>query len=482
AYIISNAAAPQTYELAVKGSLFGLMDPTPNVAAIRTHVGEVCRCDLVVRHTPRVLFKFQDQQQVPVRAYTLNIEAFNEKSGQGIIGALAAAADADGWYCVPDDFMQNRTVLRAVQAFSTASLMAETNNVPVTSARTNFIVLTGVLYTNGITVCGYLYDCNGEPVIDTLLDESTDQQSFGDTRTDHLGFFEFTDASGPTGGLVCLSTYTQDTIYRTNVVVSTAPIVWQLPPLRTVRGRVCLERADTPATNFAVGLGLDSQYACNDADGRFVLPTRENAGVVYAWVGNYAPVQAAFRLDASGQCDIGDLIVRAAAGTLRGRVVNERAQPLVADVALLRAGRHGEQLDAQSDAQDGRFEFTCLPTGAYQVVACKSGQPGAARSAWVALDAHAVVELPDLVLQMTNAALVRLTFVMADGTPAAYMHTSLINATTDEQGAIEDYVRLGQYNDVRLEPDGALHYSTEPFTITAATRELRVTVRAAPLR
>jgi len=485
AYVISNAAAPQTYSVDVYGQHCRLLRPERRAAAIRTSVGTVSQCDLTVRGTPIVLVKLLDPQHVLVREYQLQVQFRAERGDGGGGGGSSlydANTDADGWHCLPDWYVREEATLLTLQATSKEGLKAQTNDLRVTSTGTNFIVLTAG-GTNVQGMCGYLYDSNDEPQVDAPMYAYT-TRSFSNARTDHLGFFEFAGVGDATGGLVQLHTYVNNTSYNTNVAASTAPIVWRLPPLRAVSGRVCLERADAPATNFAIGFNLYNKRAFSADDGRFNLPVEQQgatAGVVYAWVEDYAPAQTPFCLDEQGQCDVGDLIVSATAGTLRGRVVNERTQPLSAQVSLVRAGARQENVSAQTDAQDGRYEFTRLPTGSYQVAAYKSGQSDAVRSAWIALNATDVVDVPDLVLQMTNAALVRLTFVMADGTPAAGMQVSqLNNARTDAQGMVEDYWRLGSYDNVILYIDNE-RYLTEPFVIEAGTRELRVTLLALEL-
>jgi len=482
-YVVSNVAAPQTYRVDVQGQRCRLLRPEPNAAAISTRVGVVNQCDLTVRRTPTVLVKLLDQQRVPVCAYELLMEYhFGDERGQQGGGRTQAEVDADGWYCLPEWSVRHEAALLTLHATTNEGLAAETNDLRVANTGTNFIVLAGS-GTNEPGLCGYLYDSNDEPQVDAQMYayQEAMRRSLGNARTDHLGFFEFAGAGEATGGMVRLGAYFNDTGYATNVAVSTTPIIWRLPPLRAVRGRVCLERADAPATNFAVAFDLYNQRAFSADDGRFSMPVEDHsatAGMVYAFVGDYAPAQAAFCLDAQGQCDVGDLIVSATAGTLRGRVVSERSQPLSAQATLVRAGARQEQVSAQTDAQDGRYEFTRLPTGSYQVAAYKSGQSGSVRSAWIALNAQDVVDVPDLVLQMTNAALVRLTFVMADGTPAVGMRVSqLNNATTDAQGTVEDYWRLGPYDNVFLYIDND-RYFAEPFVIAADTRELRVTLLA----
>ncbi|MCX7003691.1 MAG: carboxypeptidase-like regulatory domain-containing protein [bacterium] len=486
AYVVSNVAAPQTYRVDVHGQRCRLLRPEPNAAAISTRVGVVSQCDLTVRGTPTVLVKLLDQQRVPVREYELLMEyRFGDERGQQGGSRTQVEADADGWYCLSEWSVRHEAAFLTMQATTKEGLTAETNDLRVANTGTNFIVLTGS-GTNEQGMCGYLYDSNDEPQVDAQMYAYQDatRRSLGNVRTDHLGFFEFAHGGDATGGTIRLGAYFNDTGYSTNVAASTAPIIWRLPPLRAVRGRVCLERADAPATNFAIGFDLYNKRSFSADDGRFSMPVEDRgatAGVVYAFIGDYAPAQTSFCLDAQGQCDVGDLIVSATAGTLRGRVVNERTQPLSAQATLVRAGARQEQVSAQTDAQDGRYEFTRLPTGAYQVAAYKNGQSGSARSAWIALNAQDVVDVPDLVLQMTNAALVRLTFVMADGTPAAGMQVSqLNNAMTDAQGMVEDYWRLGSYDNVFLYIDNA-RYFAESFVIEAGTRELRVTLLALEL-
>ncbi len=477
-YVISNTAAPKSYCVDMYGQHYRLVRPSPRAAAFSTRVGAVSRCDLTVRGMPVVLVKFLDEQRVPVQTYQLHVESRSDTGeGSSSMRVQMDTTDPDGWYCLSDWCARGTGVVLAVHATS-QDITAGTNDVRITAAGTNFITLVAG-GTNSPGLCGYLYDCDDEPLVDVWVygHQQGMNRSLGNARTDHLGFFEFTGGSTATG-MVQLFTHVRDASYSTNMPMSTTPIVWRLPPARAVRGRVCLEHADAPVTNFVIGLNPWNKRAFSADDGRFSMAVDNDsatAGVVYAWVEDYAPGQKEFCLDAQGQCDVGDIIVSATACALRGRVVNERTQPLSAQVSLTSAGDRPLDANARSDAENGRYEFTRMPTGTYQVSAWKNGAMSGARSEWIALNGSGVVDVPDLVLHMTNAALVRLVFVMPDGTPAAGMQVSAMDATTDAQGAVEDYLRLGPHKNVCLYAENQRYYA-EPFVIEAGTRELRVTL------
>jgi hypothetical protein len=483
AYVISNVAAPKTYCADLYGQHFRLVWPAPNTAAVNVRAGMLNQCELVVAGIPFVLVKLLDAQGLVVRDYELQVQYRYSDRGSSGSGSMHAEADADGWVSAPDWCLREPGILLDFAATSPDGWTAATNGLRLTDSGTNFVVLMAGA-SNSLGLCGYVYDSDDAPLPEVSLyayQEST-QSTLGNAETDPLGFFEFAAAGDTTSGPVRLHVWIQQYSYSTNVMISSEPIIWRLPPVRAVRGRVCLERPDAPVTNFAVSLDMDNgKRAFHAVDGRFRLPVDDDyatTGVVYAWVEDYAPAQAAFCLDAQGQCDVGDIIVSATASTLRGRVVNERMQPLSAQVSLAGAGDRALHVNARSDAENGRYEFTRLPTGTYLVSAWKNGTTSGARSEWIALGANAVVDVPDLVLQMTNAALVRIVFVMADGTPAAGMRVGILNdAATDMQGAIEEYIRIGHYENVCLYRENERYY-TEPFDVAAGTRELRVKLLA----
>jgi len=455
--------------------------PLEDTTAVAVMPGTVGRCDMVIEYAPSVFVKLCDPQGAVVRTYDLLYEYIIEdgQSGYGGSSMTKARPDADGWHRIDSWITSRRGTRLSLRAKSPDSLSAATNDLQLTGARDHYITLMAVTSASQ-GVCGFLYTADDEPLMDVHVSGTwgADQQQLGYAQTDHLGFFELPGSTAPTSMLVRLHAYHVRRSYTTNVYERAEPIVWVLEAGRTLAGRVCIEHAGRPATNFHVGMDMHNSQRFSDQQGRFTLYPHEQAptaGVLYAWVDDYAPGMKPYTLSPRGQTDVGDIIVAPAACAAQGRIVNERGEPLSASAVL--HSHPGEEYltSATSGAQDGAYAFTRLPTGTYQVAAHKSGASDVPRSTPFVLTTGQTYDVPDLVIVMSNTAYVRLVFVMADDTPAAHLQVSHANAVTDAQGAIEDYVRFGRHENWTLYGRNE-QYFAEAFDVTPGTRDVRVTL------
>lgn len=477
-YVISNVAAPETYQCSVYGASTRVVRPREDTPAVEVAPGEVARCDLVVQRTPQVWLKVCDAQGAVLREYDVMIEHFSRDGNNTWGGSTGfrARPNANGWQQVPNWGWRGAATRITVRITTPDGATAHTNDVNCTGADPIYITLIAVSNTSR-GLCGYVYDANEEPLIDVQI--SADYGGYGRmmraVQTDHLGFFELPGSGAPTSITVRVHAWYQHRSFQTNVLESATPLIWVLDTGRIISGRVCIEHAGRPATNFAVGLDMYNCESFTAEDGRFTLYVQDwqaPSGMVYAWVGEYAPARKPYALPARGGTDVGDIIVQPLVSSVRGRVVDERGAPVAAMVTLQARESRLYLQPAMTDDRDGTYEFTRLPAGDYQVSAYNAGVTSV-HSAWFGLAAGQTYTVPDLVISMTNATKVRLVFVKADGTPAAHMHVSHAQQRTDAAGAIEEYVRLGRHENWILYDDRDRYYA-EPFEVTPGTRELRI--------
>lgn len=486
-YVISNVAAPETYTFTVNGASARVLQPEEDTPGVKTQPGETAHCDLVVQRTPRVLLKVCTPQGNVVRSYDASVEYFTSEHGAAwsTRSSVRAQPDADGWQTLPNWGWRGDHTRVSISVRTRDGATAQTNDLSIPNTGTQYITLTATANASR-GLCGYVYDANEEPMVDVNISAEfgTYGRAIHPVKTDQLGFFELPGSGAPTNIMVQLRAWHGRWWFFTNVPEQASPLIWVLDTSRVISGRVCLERAGQPATNFAVGVGLDSAEPFHAADGRFALQVHNwypTTGMVYARVGEYAPVGTPYVLPAHGGVDVGDIVVVPLAGTVRGRVVDEQGTPVAASVTLVVAGSDHNVPPAMTDEHDGWYEFTRLPSGAYYIVAYKPGAATSARTEAFSLAAGQTYTAPDLVLSMTNAARVRLVFVKADGTPAAFLQVSHLQRRTDSNGAVEEFVHLGRHENWTLFDDRGGAYYAEAFDVTPATRELRIALAPSEL-
>jgi len=474
--VISNVAAPEAYCAHVFGGAGVLVQPMRDAVAVQTTPGGVHTCRLILRRSARLLVKVLDADGIPARVFRI-ATAWHVPAGASASEPINARTDADGWCDISHGIGQTLPLSVNLRARLPEGFVAATNDLQITAPHEYRVMLYAV-QSAARGVCGYLYDHTNDPLPGMTVECAAITPGHAWLResatTDHTGFFVFDEPEITTAVAVRLITHVYMSRLETNLTATTEPVVWTLPRPNVLRGRVCIEHTNAPATQFSAAFMLGERQLFDTPDGRFEMMEVSTAtsGVLTVWAGQYAPATRPFVYDEHGVCDAGDIIVAPSSCTLRGRVVSERGEPLAAAVMLNHSAGLALIPQATSRPDDGGYAFVQLPTGTYKVSAHKRGARVVA-SAPIELAFNQTYDVPDLVINMSSAVFVRIEFVMPDGTPAAHMRVQGVQGVTDAAGVVEDYFTPGMYGQVALSAM-AQSYSAQPFEIAAHTRSLRV--------
>lgn len=498
-YVISNVAAPGAYTIVAHHEEYVVADPrrmpTVNVAPGGTYTQ-----DIVLHPKPALYLRVLDASGTPVRTFRCSLQLVTRR------GAISQSAQAqlasNEWHRIT--FMN--------QGESAATLELSVATTDHARGRTNlawqidqpppYVVLVvspapAVEEPAGATgafVCGFLYDHDRTPLEDVTVNATIapggagGQAVYDNEATDPLGYFEMPSLVLASASVVRFVVQVSGQYYVTNLLCTGAPIEWVVPPRSYVRGRVCIASSATPATSFWVSIAGQRETRIAQApDGRFavVIPpyARTRETFVRARVEGLAPAEVPCDLARDGDIDVGDIIIRGAPAQVSGRVVNENGEPLSAFVTLGADGVIIKSMNVvQTKANDGTFAFTGLPPDTYRVVVLNIEEGAfseAADSGLFTLQPGENKTLPDLVVSTTNTPLVRLLFVLPDGTPAARATAPFHPYVTDENGCLHTRIKCNTYTGVSVELDNE-RYEAEEFTITPHTRELTVRLQATP--
>jgi len=488
-YVLSNVAAPGTYTVYAQHQHYTQTDASRN-ASVSVKPGAVAACDIILTPKPLLYVRVLDPQGAARQTFQCGVSFSTGR--QSFSSSFTVFSRSDEWHEIAFDAPRERTATLEVTATADAlrgstsiTWYADTPPLYVT------VPLVAQDVQTGECVRGFIYDGNRNPVDDASVSASLEPQpsgqasGHGSARTDPLGYFEIPYLQMVSASLVRLYVNAGGQFAVSNFVCTGTPIEWVLPRQAFVRGRVCIESSATPATSFWVSIIGQEPKLTHAPDGRFALPVPPYARVVdtrvLARVEGLAPAEVPCSLASDEDVDLGDIIIRGAPARVRGRVVDERGQPMGAYVSLGAAGVMMTSMNiAQTKEGDGTYEFSEVPPGTYRVVVMSvdvSSLGEAASSSLFDLQPREDKMLPDLVVMTTNTPLVRFTFLLPDGTPAARATTPFPPHLTDENGVLVARVKCAAYAGLSVQI-GNDRYSADDFTVTPYTRELTVQLRA----
>jgi hypothetical protein len=455
-YVIDNLAEPETYKLHVISPYCFV----PNNADARVNAVDVkdpddVRHDITVIRKSPIFVKAVDEEQNAVQVYDLHLET----SGPRGQGARLFSVNHKGreWYAVNVDDSLCYAGVKVV-LFATTPTAASEKSAPldVCGRTTNHIVLT--LTPGTPVVAGHVLLPDGSQAIGVQI-QARSSKGGDATRTgsDHLGYFEVHGVNivEPDSIHLRASSWRANVAAITNVPSGTLALEWRLSTACSVQGRVCHESYGTPATNFTISLaGGGAGKAFRADDGLFTYPVNiwnlhESLSIQVAANG-YGTQLVPVTFDNDGACDVGTIILRQEAAQVRGRVVTQDGQPVSANVFVavtITAGRV-QRRSVRTNPADGTYVFQDMPLGPASVEARTALMT--ARSDTFELRQGQTLEVPDLVINVTNAAHVRLLFVLPDGRPAAGMYVERFQALTDARGALQLWLPPGRLNNVRV--------------------------------
>ncbi len=473
-YTILKAAAPETYQAEISSDAYFL--PNGKNPALKVMPGKTTECEITVTMKPVVMLKVIDEKGEIILSYSFNSKTKTPNSSYGF-GSSIDLKEGEEWGRL-ELGMQEKTAVLSVKVETDDGKMAETNGIMIVSGKTNFVVLT-LAETLPIIAAGFVYDHDMQPLVDKSI-WARQEKDTSHGSSDHLGYFEITGMNIKKGTEVKLNTSHANIQLETNVLAGVDNIEWVLREPKIIKGRVCIETSDNPATNFNIGLYNDyNKKNFISENGKFSLPANKNSnmkwqkGKLYAYIEGYAPATVEFDFDGSGICDVGDIIVNEKTGTIKGRVIDDSGNPMSVDVGLLKkkGNSYHHILNARSDKSDGTFVFEDLPLETLTVTAFSKINTAASKP--IKLNSGEILTIPDLIIVSSNSTLVDFNFLLPDGAPAANAHINYFGENSDKNGYLEKRIRFGNYNSWEIMLNGRTYYSDE-FTINKNTTQLTV--------
>jgi len=481
-YVISNAAAPQAYSVNAYGGedyfLPGIYDKK-----VKIEPGQTTVHNITMFQRPVVMVQLKDENGKPVLKYSLLVKTKNN-SGSGGRTHSVKLYDNDDWYKF--NILRHNKAKLSLHAESEDRRVAEKKNITVDLGKTYKIILH---LSNSVppTVSGFVYKPDMTPHNLYVRARVGRQEMNG--QCDHLGFFEIIGMDVEKGTKLKLSTSYKNVGATTNVLAGDNNIEWILSEPKRIRGRVCIEDINTPATNFAVSIYRSNHKKdFHSENGEFSLLPGEHYTKwvtkinVFVFVPGYAPEISEFKLQDPNTYDIGNIIVKNKPATIAGRVIDHEYNPVSARVILKRKDEKstGFLLRSENDKTDGTFEFSDLPKGKYIVEA--HTQLKNLKSELFELRSGENYTLPDLMVVETNAVLVLFKFVLPDGSPAANARVNYFTRLTDKNGHIEKMMVLRSpitYDKLKLRIEDKFYYA-EKIEINKNTRNITVNLIQLP--
>jgi len=477
-YSISRVAAPESYNIEINSDVYFL--PTTKPIVVKVMPGKTTKCDITLLAKPVVMLKFLEKSGEPILNYSLNAESKSANSSYEF-GSDINLSKNEEWGRVELGMIDKNAML-SLMAKSKDGKIGETNNILISSGKTNFIVLTAN-NTPKMSVSGFIYDYQTKPIIDKQIMGYC--HSGGVTaKSDHLGYFELKNLAVKKNENIKLSLWYFETRYETNVVAGANDIEWMLPEPKAIIGRVCLGNDECPVTNFAVGLNFVvncKSFKSNNGTFKIFVNTSSGGkwktGKVVARIDGYSPKSVNFNFNKESVCDVGNIIIKEKPGTIKGRVIDDLYEPMSVEVGLLKKyGNNFHQiLTVNSCPKDGTFIFENVPLENFTVVAYSRIR--SVESKPFELKSGEIKIIPDLIIVTTNSTVVNFNFLLPDGEPAENAEVKYFNKSTDENGELTERIRFGIYENLEVDLNGQTYYS-EKFVINKDTARITVQLKS----
>ena len=248
-YVISNAAAPQSYRINAWAQKEYFL-PHDNDRKVRIEPGKITVYDFTMFLKPAVMVKLKDEEGKPVLKYSLRIKT-TYKNGSSSGTRSVNLSDENDWYRA-EMWSRNANVKLSLRAEDEDGRVAEKKNISIEPGEEYKFILT---LSNSVMpdLAGFVYKSDMSPYIDGHMWVNVNgQHAYG--SCDHLGFFEITGLEAEKGTKIKLNTNYDNNNFSTNVLAGEDNIEWILPEQNRILGRVCIGDIYTPATNFAVSI------------------------------------------------------------------------------------------------------------------------------------------------------------------------------------------------------------------------------------
>ena len=308
---------------------------------------------------------------------------------------------------------------------------------------------------------------------------ATRSGNYNEALTDSNGSFKLRGKKIKAGEnlTVRVRSYIDKLNVKTNLPAGAKDVIIKLPPSFKIIGKVFLNDLDTSAKNFIISEKRNKQtYNSNDGSFEFLIErmvyNNRGAKIITISADNYLPIFVKYDFSKKSVYDAGDIILQSGkTAKIYGRVVNQNGKPLDLTVAL-KYWDLQKTFSTRTDAEDGTYAFEEIPPGKARV-ATRS------RLGYKALYDLEVkegddLELPDLVLNYTNATVVKLTFKLPDGTyPENTQVRNNDRFYIRDNGVAKGELKLGKYSGWKIKYDGKTYIADE-FEITEDTDKLEI--------
>jgi len=371
-YVVSNAAAPETYCLAqTYGNPKYILPRENRKVKIKTNPGEVTIFNFIMKAAPEVKIKLIDENGIPVTRYELKYNVSYESGGSRGSDHVNLRNQED-WYNL-QMWDVNKEMKLSLTAQTLDNKIAVTNDIEIISGKKSEIILK-INPERKADVAGFVYNYDMTPVVDKYIYAHAGEKK-DNIETDYLGYFEIAGLGVKKGSPLLLLIWNNDISYSTNVLAGSEDIEWILPKPKQITGKVFIENLDTPASKFYVSVGEHNDKKIHSDDGSFsTVFNADNSYYkrtfkVFVSADGYAAEEREINPSDINSFNLGDIILINKAATVSGKVVDKNNEPVRVSLTLMKMQMGRSYGGTESKASDGTYEFKNISPGEYAVMA-----------------------------------------------------------------------------------------------------------------
>ena len=471
-YAFKNIVAPEKYKF---NSGYNPEYSMPaSVPVIELKPEETIEQDLIVKRPVILALKAKDKNNNPVLEYSFTHRT-RIKNGSSYSTTMETGVDvSENEYFYLNTKKYGDGVFSCSAYNNEKNLSLKTNNIPFSATVTNYITLVFDAGNKNLNLSGTLLNPNGSPAENVYVSGRAHSGKGGyvSDHTDYNGDFELSGLQLKKGELMNIEANTWSTKFHvlTNLPSGTKDVILKLNPPYKLTGKVFLENLDTPAVNFVVNQNYNKQaYHSEDGEFEFKIESRMTEGNVTISAEGYLPEFVKYSFANKANCNVGNIILKKGnTGKIIGKVVTQNNKPVGINVHLwCQTVEKGFNVFASK--KDGTYEFEGVPPGKCEVSA--KSRLGFKATHKFNIKAGEELELPNLILNFTNSALVTFTFKLPDGSFAKNTHVNGKYIGSD--GKLIRDMKTGTYSNWPMKYNGK-NYVSEQFEIFESTDALEV--------
>jgi len=444
---------------------------------VEVEPNQTTECDLIVDENAVLALKAVDNEGNPVTKFSFSHSITTDKKyTRSTSFRNQVDVFEDEWFyfnCGSDGAFNCKALAEE------SGLSLSTNDIPFQGGKTNYITLIFADPASEVILSGKVLKPDGTPANLCDIYTATRSGNYNEALTDSNGSFKLRGKKIKAGEnlTVRVRSYRDKLNVKTNLPAGAKNVIIKLPPSFKIIGKVFLDDLDTPAKNFIISEKRNKQ-TYNSKDGSFefsierMIYNSREAKIITISADDYLPIFVKYDFSKKSILDIGNIILKSGeTAKIYGRVVNQNGKPLDLTVAL-KYWDLQKTFSTRTDGEDGTYAFEDVPPGKARI-ATRS------RLGYTALYDLEVkegddLELPDLVLNYTNATVVKLTFKLPDGTyPENTQVRNNDRFYIRDNGVAKGELKIGKYSDWKIKYDGKTYIADE-FEITESTDELEV--------